>query len=469
MRDMCMKKSKRLISLLIITALAMGSFTGCGSSSSSSSKTSSKEATTASQNVQQGQPGQPPSGSAPGGSSSATITGTAAYSVSGQTASKSSQTYTASNSNESGVKASKSSTLTLTNCKIVTSGKTTSEDESNFYGLNAGILAESGSQITIKGGSVNTSGSGANGVFSTGSGSVINVSDLIINTTADSSRGLDATQTGTINATNVTVNTKGTHCAAIATDRGEGTINVTGGTFTTSGTDSPGIYSTGKITASNATITATGSEAAVVEGKNSITLTNTTLSGSNKNGVMLYQSTSGDAATGTSSFNMTGGSLSSKAGALFYATNTQCVVELKGVTINNGTSTLLQASADRWGNSGSNGGTMTFKADSETLTGNIICDKVSVVTASLSNSTTLKGAINTENKLANISLTLDSSSKWNVTETSYLKSLTDVDTTLSNIKDNGNTIYYDSSNSANSWLNGKTITLSGGGKLAPIK
>lgn len=470
-----MKNSRRLISLLIITALVMSSFTGCASKkSSSSTKTSSKTTTVSSQSTSKGQQGQPPSGSAPSGSApgsgnSAAITGTAAYSLSGQTASKSDQTYTASNSNESGIKVSKGGNLTLSNCKITTSGKTTSEDESNFYGLNAAVLAESGSKITLKGGTINTGGDGANGVFSTGSGSIINVSDVTINTTANSSRGLDATMTGTINAANVKIYTKGTHCAAIATDRGEGTVNVTGGTMTTSGTDSPGIYSTGKITVSKAVIKATGSEAAVVEGKNSITLTNTTLSGYKKNGVMLYQSFSGDASTGTSSFRMTGGSLSSKAGALFYVTNTQCIVELKGVKINNGTNTLIQASADRWGTTGSNGGTMTFKADSETLAGNIICDKISSIVASLSDSTTLKGAINTDNKLTNVSLSLDSSSKWNVTGTSYLKSLTDSDKTLSNIKDNGNTIYYDSGNSANSWLKGKTITLSGGGKLVPIK
>ena len=52
---------------------------------------------------------------------------------------------------------------------------------------------------------------------------------------------------------------------------------------------------------------------------------------------------------------------------------------------------------------------------------------------------------------------------------SYLTTLTDEDTDLSNIKDNGNTIYYDSSNSTNSWLNGKTITLSDGGTLKPIQ
>ena len=41
------------------------------------------------------------------------------------------------------------------------------------------------------------------------------------------------------------------------------------------------------------------------------------------------------------------------------------------------------------------------------------------------------------------------------------------DIDLSLIEDNGYTIYYDAS--ANSWLNGQTITLSNGGTLTPIK
>jgi hypothetical protein len=361
--------------------------------------------------------------------------------------------------------------LTLTNAVInKTAGDTTSEDESNFYGLNAALVAEAGSTVTISGSKISTSADGSNGVFSTGSGSVVNVSDTTINTTKDSSRGLDATMTGTINATNVTINTSGTHCAAIATDRGNGTVNVNGGTMTTTGKDSPGIYCTGTISVTGANIKATDSEAAVVEGRNSITLNNVNISGEKTNGVMLYQSFSGDAETGTASFTMNGGSLSSKAGVLFFITNTDAVASIKNVAVTNSTDTLISAGAtERWGNSGSNGGKFKFTADTENLSGKVICDKISSVSMTLKNSTTYTGSINTENKLANVSIILDATSKWIVNADSYVLSITDSDSSLKNIQSNGHTVYYDSTNSANSWLSGKTITLSGGGKLAPIK
>lgn len=455
-------KTKKIISLVISACLCMMTFAGCSLSTNSNSTSSNTTATT-----NNAPPGAPPGG----GSNKPTITGTAAYSVSGETASKSGVTYAATSANQSGVIVNKSGNLTLTNVTVnKTSGNTTSEDESNFYGLNAGVVAEAGSKITITGSKINTSADGSNGVFSTGADSVINISDTTINTTKNSSRGLDATMKGTINATNVTINTAGAHCASIATDRGNGTINVKGGSMTTAGEGSPGIYSTGKITVSDATIKATGSEAAVVEGKNSIALNNVNIAGEKTNGVMLYQSFSGDAEAGTASFTMTGGSLSSKAGALFFITNTDAVASIKNVAVTNNTDTLISAGAtERWGTSGKNGGKLVFTADTETLSGKVICDKISSVSMILKNNTIFTGGINTENKLAKVAINLDATSKWIVNSDSYVQSLADSDSSLTNIQSNGHTIYYDATNSANSWIDGKTITLADGGKLTPMK
>ena len=46
--------------------------------------------------------------------------------------------------------------------------------------------------------------------------------------------------------------------------------------------------------------------------------------------------------------------------------------------------------------------------------------------------------------------------------------VTDADESLDNLKSNGHTIYYDASNSANEWLDGKTVELNDGGHLKPI-
>jgi hypothetical protein len=62
------------------------------------------------------------------------------------------------------------------------------------------------------------------------------------------------------------------------------------------------------------------------------------------------------------------------------------------------------------GATGSNSGTVTFKAENETFNGNITCDNISSITAILQNNTTLTGAINMDHKAKSINLTLDSTS-----------------------------------------------------------
>ena len=415
-------------------------------------------------------PGGPPP-DAPGGSdnssNSQSNAGTATYSQNGDAVSKFSQKLAATGEDQSVVKVANSGTLNLTNCVLSKTGECSSEENSNFYGINAAVLVNTAAKINLTGCTINTNGEGANAVFATGAGSLITLSNVTIKTTENSSRGLDATLKGTIKAKNVVIITQGAHCAALATDRGRGTVIVDGGIMLTSGEGSPGIYSTGSITVSNAQIKATGSEAAVIEGKNSITLANTSLIGTVKCGAMLYQSFSGDAEVGTSSFVMTGGSLTAEEGPLFYSTNTKGVIEVKGAELDAASGILLRAGSDRWGNQGSNGAEIQFTADSEQLEGDVICDTISTIAIKLQKNTILKGAINTDNDAKSLTLTLDRSSQWNVTGNSYLTSLTDADNTLSNILDNGHIIYYNSKNSANSWLFGKTYTLSHGGTLAP--
>jgi len=399
-----------------------------------------------------------------------TAEGPAVYSQSGGTAARSNQIITTSDKATSGVKVTDKGTLTLSDSKVTTSGNTTAMEDSSFYGLNAAVLALSGGKITMTNGTITTRGAGANGAFAVGAGSVVELSKVKIDCAASGAHGVDATIAGTIICTDVDITTAGNGAAAaISTDRGGGTITFTRGRAATSGTRSPGIYSTGSITVSDAKIKATGSEAIVIEGKNSVTLTNTNLSGARECGVMLYQSFSGDAGIGTSILTMTGGSLTAAEGPMFYVTNTTAVVEIKGdAKLSAASGVLVKAAAGRWGNTGSNGGRLTFKADGEILTGDIVCDNISSVTAILQNKTTLKGTINAEGTAKVMALTLDATSVWEVTGNSYLTGLTNQDVTLANIHDNGHTIYYDSKADVNKWLGGKTYPLSGGGKLTGV-
>ena len=395
------------------------------------------------------------------------------YTQSGGTVSQAGKSYNSTTADISAVTIDSSGTFTLADSTITKSGNTSSADNSSFYGLNAGVLVKGSSRMTLSNSKVSTTGTGANGVFAYGSGSEINVSDTTVICTAQLGHAVMASGGGKLTVSNVNMATDGANSGAIATDRGGGTISVTGGNVTTSGADSPGIYSTGTITVSGATISATGSESAVIEGANYIILTDTALSSSkaNKWGVLIYQSMSGDAEGTQGTFTMTGGSLAHTAadGPLFYVTNSTGVITLKGVNVTASSGTLIKASAGNWGASGSNGGKVNFTADGQSLTGNIVADSISTITAGLQNGSSLTGYINSDNKASAVNLTMDSSSTWNVTADSYLTVLSDTagisGTTITNIVGNGHTVYYTSS--ACPALGGKTYTLTGGGSLVP--
>ena len=331
-------------------------------------------------------------------------------------------------------------TITIDSSVFDKMGNTTNDDNSNFHGQNAVVLGIEGSQTSIKDSNITSNSIGSNAVFATGEGSVINVENTNIHTKGDSSRGLDATYKGTVNGKNLTITTEGAHSATLATDRGEGTITAEAAKLTTSGTGSPVIYSTGNITANNVNGVANKSEIGVVEGKNSITLTNSNVTGYHDNGFMLYQSFSGDAESGIARLKAENNTLTTHGtGAFIYVNNTTAEADLTGNTIiTPNTTTLVKAAADaRWGKDGENGGHLTLRASNQELNGNIVADSSSTVSLDMTNGSSLVGAVNTNNTAKEITMKLSKDSTWTLTGDSYVKSLTNEDTTNSNIHLNG--------------------------------
>ena len=290
--------------------------------------------------------------------------------------------------------------LTLKNATITKSGDSTNEDACNFYGLNSAILVVGDkSSVTVTNCTVTTASEGSNALFAAGSGS-LTANTVTIATTKNSSRGLDATYAGIITAQNMTIDTKGAHCACVATDRGNGTIKVTGtNKLTAAGDGSPCIYSTGDISVSGATGSAAISQTMVIEGQNSITLADSTLTSGGGAGMMIYQSFSGDAASSDSTSSkatMTiGNSKVTASGSvpMIYVTNTTCVVNVTGSTLTHpAASPLLSLAEDKWGTSGSNGGHATVTFAGCTLTGAMTAGSSSAAAVALTNSTKLTGS-----------------------------------------------------------------------------
>ena len=405
-----------------------------------------------------------PGGGTPPGGGTADFSYTAATEIT-EAAEQAEQTYASEIADESALIINTAEAVTITNPTVTKTGDSDGGDNCNFYGLNAGVLVMGGSTATISGGLIETSASGANGVFSyggnggrngaEGDGTTVNISDTIITTTGDGSGGIMTTGGGITNASNLTVTTSGRSSAAIRTDRGGGTVVVDGGTYTTNGLGSPAIYSTADITVMNATLVSNLSEGVCIEGMNSITLENCDMTANNTqcNGnatfhdtIMIYQSMSGDADSGTSSFTMTGGSLTSQSGHMFHVTNTHAVITLSGVNlINEGSDILLSVCDDGW--SGADN-IAEMIADGQKLEGAILVGEDSTLKLTLTNGSTFEGYINGEienvkgesvsTKIGTVEVSLDETSTWTLSADTYVTSF---EGNAANVIGNGYTLY----------------------------
>lgn len=358
------------------------------------------------------------------------------------------ETYESTGDDENALRVT-GATVTLDGVTVnKTAGATSNTENGDFYGMNAGFLATDGATVTITNATVNTTAQNGNGVFSYGSGTTVNVSDTTITTTKDNSGGIQTTGGGTMNATNLTVNTAGDSSAAIRTDRGGGTVVVDKGTYTSTGYNSPAVYSTANVTVKNATLNAENSEALVIEGQNSITLENTNVTGNmsstegsssdnNVHNVMIYQSMSGDAESGTATFTMKGGTLTGRNGDQIYVTNTHSVITLEDVTITNQDTSgrllaVLGNDATRgWGTAGANGGQVELTTTNQTLTGAIEVDTISTLNFTMGKGTNFTGTINiVENAEGgtavdnNAVITVEEGATWTLTGNVKITSLT---------------------------------------------
>ena len=357
--------------------------------------------------------------------------------------------YASDTADESALIVDTAEAVTLEDVTVSKTGDSDGGDSCNFYGLNAALLVMGGSTTTVTGGTVTSDASGANGVFcyggngasngAGGDGTTVILRDLTITTTGNGSGGIMTTGGGVTYAYDLTVETSGGSSAPIRTDRGGGTVVVEGGSYTSNGLGSPAIYSTADITVTGATLTSNLSEGVCIEGMNSITLIDCDLTASNTrcNGnatfldtIMIYQSMSGDADSGTSAFTMTGGRLTSLSGHLFHVTNTHAVITLSGVElVNEGSDVLLSVCDDGWSGASN---TAELIADAQQLSGTILVGDNSTLTLSLTNGSAFEGTVSGEivnaigdtvsTQVGTVHVVLDETSTWTLTEDTYVTS-----------------------------------------------
>ncbi len=390
--------------------------------------------------------GQPPSGGAPGqgGPDTQSFDFSGEYSgkltADGKEATSDGEKIESTTADENALLAENGGVLKVTGADITKSGDDSNGDSCNFYGVNSSVLATGeNSEVYLSDSKISSTGEGNNGVFATDSGTAYLNNVEITTTEGSNSRGLDATYGGVIYGNDLTISTAKDHCAALATDRGGGYISVTNSSLETAGNGSPLIYSTGDIEVDNVTGTSSGSQIAGIEGKNRIVINNSTLESTNdntsgsdpiKNGVILYQSTSGDADTAsaeTCEFEAVDSTLKTSIsdGAMFYVTNNSADIVLQNTELDFDSENvqLLNASgnsSNNWGSAGKNGGTVELTAIKQTLKGNVYTDEISSAEVYLTNGSEWTGVSEGEN---NLTVVVDSKSTWVLTEDTTIADL----------------------------------------------
>lgn len=398
---------------------------------------------------------------------------TGALNADGEEISSSSEEISATDTDQNAAVAQNGGTLTIDSDTLNKSGDDTNGDNCNFYGLNSiAVAVGEGSLLKITNSILSATSEGSNAIFATDNATAY-ANGVTINTTQGNSRGLDATYGGTIIANDVTISTQGEHSASVATDRGGGNVSVTNSTLSTAGSGSPLLYSTGDIEVDNVSGTASGAQIAGMEGLNTILIYNSELSSTNSgitgsdpiaNGIIIYQSTSGDADTSTGEaarFEAVNSILSSTidSGAMFYVTNTTANIVLSGtiLSFDSANVNLLQVEgndSNSWGSAGSNGGTVNFTCIGETVSGNISVDTISSAGIYLLDGTTYTGSTSvTTNAAAStsetpITMNISSDSKWIVTGDSTVTNL--------NIEDGGSVVDSEG-NTVTIIANGETV------------
>ena len=131
---------------------------------------------------------------------------------------------------------------------------------------------------------------------------------------------------------------------------------------------------------------------------------------------------------------MSGGSLVSGNGGIFYTTNTESEFVLSNVEISADDSEYFlrctgNANQRGWGQTGANGADCTFTAIHQTMDGDVIWDSISTLNFYMTQGSTLTGAVVDDESYAGeggggmASLMIDADSKWIVTGDSVVTNL----------------------------------------------
>lgn len=395
---------------------------------------------------------------------------TGVYVLTSGTATQSGGSYSGLLNNQSAVCAANSGTsLTLNNPTISSIGNAgQSGDVSNddISGMGAAVLAYGastssalGASATITGGSITTSGIGADDVFASGLGSAVNLTGTALSTTyfgitngggalLSYNHAAAAARGGSVTLNNVSAANTQDSGALFSSDGDGSAVTVNGGNFVAN------------------------SYTARIEGSGSLTLNNADITGNYEFGIIFINTATDGSGPGSGSFNMTGGSFalptSLNGVGIAVSNGSVATITLTATSLVLPTGSfppVLVQAGDYPG--GSSATFANLVANATNLPGDFRSDGQSTLNVSLANKAVWSGCFTPDTGIKN--LTLDATSTWNVSRNCHVESFIDPagisGSNVTNVTGNGHTVTYNPAK--NPVLGGLTYHLAGGGLLAP--
>ncbi|KAJ5925357.1 hypothetical protein N7454_007996 [Penicillium verhagenii] len=399
----------------------------------------------------------------------------ATHSVKGKTSSANHVTWSATANDTSVLLVSEGGSFTGSYIDFEKSGYSSNLDDASFWGFNAAINVANASTAVFDNVNV-TVHNGAAQFYAYGTDSVIQVSNSWLYSSGPVSHGLYASGNGTIIGHNLQVYSGGKRSSSFSGDSPAGYIYVYDSVAHAAGIGSASFYALGEIHATNVVSLSENGPVVFSDGAQTVNLVDCDCTAGLLGGVAMFSSSiieSGATLNLTNTkFTTTGKEMPGLwfGNIIAEATlaNSQLVTE-SGILAVANYSQITQDFDYYAGYVDNNNlapAEVTISVTESDLTGDLVAYNGSSIAWSLADYSTWTGAAYSGYGDAIFGVTIDATSTWTLTADTTLQNFTDSETSLKNIHSQGHTLYYNST--VNTWLEGKTVKLSGGGSAKPI-
>ncbi|ETS78926.1 hypothetical protein PFICI_08779 [Pestalotiopsis fici W106-1] len=344
----------------------------------------------------------------------------------------------------------------------------------SFWGFNAAINVANASTANLDHVNITVHNGGAN-VYSYGTDTVVTVEDSWLYSSGPVSHGLYASGNGTVIGRNLQHYSGGYRSSSFSGDSPAGYVYVYDSVAHAAGVGSATYYALGTIYAENVLSVSEQGPVVFMDGVQNATLVHCDATAGLLGGVVLFSSMDRQSGGRLELVDSKITTVGDDVPGLWFGNtivdvviNSSQVISPSGVLIVANYSQVTQ-DFDYYGGYPDNNNLQPAEVYASvyesSLSGDLVPYNGSYISFSLEQYSAWAGAAYAGYGVGLVDVSLSADSNWTLTADSTVQNLTDADASLANIDSAGFTLYYNST--LNDWLDGQTISLTGGGSATP--